>query len=51
MNGLAVSPDGKLIVITYEKGDTAFIYLPVDFFRRGMPFRIDTQTHTLAGPS
>jgi Tol biopolymer transport system component len=25
-NGLAVSPDGKLIVVTYEKGDTAFIY-------------------------
>jgi Tol biopolymer transport system component len=26
MNGLAVSPDGKLIVVTYEKGDSAFIY-------------------------
>jgi len=26
MNGLAVSPDGKLILVTYEKGDSAFIY-------------------------
>jgi Tol biopolymer transport system component len=26
MNGLAVSPNGKLIVVTYEKGDSAFIY-------------------------
>lgn len=26
MNGLAVSPDGKLIAVTHEKGDTAFLY-------------------------
>jgi Tol biopolymer transport system component len=26
MSGLAVSPDGKLIFVTYEKGGTAFIY-------------------------
>ena len=26
MNGLAVSPDGKLILVTYEKGDSTFIY-------------------------
>jgi Tol biopolymer transport system component len=26
MIGLAVSPDGKLLLLTYEKGDTAFIY-------------------------
>src|SRR5580658_6723407 len=26
MNGLAVSPDGKLILVTYEKDQAAFIY-------------------------
>jgi Tol biopolymer transport system component len=31
MNGLAASPDGKLVLVTYEKDDTAFIYkLSVD---------------------
>jgi Tol biopolymer transport system component len=31
INGLAVSPDGKLIFVTYEAGGTAFIYkIPVE---------------------